>query len=143
MQTTPLEIGIDYQAVLPETITASVAIIIMMVDAISRRIERKVAGTLSLAGLIAAGAAVINLRDRSGETSFMGMIITDNFRLFFAMIFLLVAFLIVLISQRWIEEEELPIGEYFALLMFATTGMLFMSAANDLVRVQAQGRPLE
>ena len=135
MQTNPIDIGIDYYAILPETITASVAIIIMMVDAISRKIERKVAGVLSLAGLIAAGAAVVNLRGRNGETSFMGMIITDDFRLFFAMIFLLVAFLIVLISQRWIEEEELPIGEYFALLMFATTGMLFMSAANDLVMV--------
>ena len=135
MQTNPIDPGIKYYAILPETITASVAIIIMMVDAISRKIERKVAGVLSLVGLIAAAAAVVNLRGRNGQTSFMGMIITDDFRLFFAMIFLLVAFLIVLISQRWVEEEDLPIGEYFALLMFATTGMLFMSAANDLVMI--------
>jgi NADH-quinone oxidoreductase subunit N len=46
-----------------------------------------------------------------------------------------VTFLTVLISLRWIEDEQLPTGEYFALLMFATTGMLFMAAANDLVMV--------
>ena len=135
MQTNPIDNGISYHAILPEMITAGVAIIIMMVDAISRRIERKVAGALSLVGLIGAAAAVISLRGKTGQPSFMGMIITDDFRLFFAMIFILVAFLIVLISQRWVEEEELPIGEYFALLMFATTGMLFMSAANDLVMI--------
>jgi NADH-quinone oxidoreductase subunit N len=129
------KIGINYHAILPETITASVAVLIMVIDAVARNIERRVAGAISLLGLIAAAIAVITLWGRSGETSFSGMIITDDFRLFFAMIFLIVTFLTVLISLRWVEDEALPTGEYFALLMFATTGMLFMSAANDLVMI--------
>ncbi|HXU37911.1 MAG TPA: NADH-quinone oxidoreductase subunit N [Blastocatellia bacterium] len=129
------KIGINYHAILPETITASVAVLIMVIDAVARNIERRVAGAVSLLGLIAAAIAVVTLWGRSGETSFGGMIITDDFRLFFAMIFLIVTFLTVLISLRWVEDEALPIGEYFALLMFATTGMLFMSAANDLVMI--------
>src|SRR6266849_5507359 len=128
-------LGINYHAILPETITASVAVLIMMIDAMARKIERRVAGAVSLLGLIAAGVAVVSLWGRNGETSFKGMIITDDFRLFFAMIFLIVTFLTVLISLRWVEDESLPTGEYFALLMFATTGMLFMSAANDLVMI--------
>jgi NADH-quinone oxidoreductase subunit N len=128
-------IGISYHAILPETITASVAVIIMMIDALAPRLERRVSGVVSLVGLAGAGAAVVSLWGRNGESSFMGMIITDDFRLTFAMIFLIVTFLTVLISLRWIEEEKLPAGEYFALLMFATTGMLFMSAANDLVMI--------
>src|SRR5262245_45418558 len=128
-------IGINYHAILPETITASIAVIIMMIDALARKIERRVAGVISLLGLIGAAGAVISLWGRNSETSFRGMIVTDDFRLFFAMIFLIVTFLTVLISLRWVEEEELPTGEYFALLMFAVTGMLFMSAANDLVMI--------
>ncbi|PYT06438.1 MAG: NADH-quinone oxidoreductase subunit N [Acidobacteria bacterium] len=128
-------LGINYHAILPETITASVAVLIMMIDALARKIERRVAGAVSLIGLIGAGVAVVSLFGRNGETSFKGMIITDDFRLFFAMIFLVVSFLTVLISLRWVEDEVLPTGEYFALLMFATTGMLFMSAANDLVMI--------
>ncbi|MEK6322113.1 MAG: NADH-quinone oxidoreductase subunit N [Acidobacteriota bacterium] len=128
-------LGINYHAILPETITASVAVLIMMIDAVARKIERRVAGAMSLLGLIAAAVAVVSLWGRNGETSFKGMIITDDFRLFFAMIFLVVTFLTVLISLRWVEDESLPTGEYFALLMFATTGMLFMSAANDLVMI--------
>ena len=128
-------LGINYHAILPETITASVAVLIMMIDAVARKIERRVAGAVSLLGLIGAAIAVVSLWGRNGETSFKGMIITDDFRLFFAMIFLIVTILTVLISLRWIEDEQLPTGEYFALLMFATTGMLFMSAANDLVMI--------
>jgi len=128
-------LGINYHAILPETITAAVAVLIMMIDALSHKIERRAAGAVSLMGLIAAAVAVISLWGRGGETSFKGMIITDDFRLFFALIFLIVTFLTVLISLRWIEDESLPTGEYFALLMFATTGMLFMSAANDLVMI--------
>jgi len=128
-------LGINYHAILPEAITASVAVLIMMIDAVSRKIERRVAGIVSLLGLIGAAAAVVSLWGGNGETSFRGMIITDDFRLFFAGIFLIVTFLTVLISLRWIEKESLPVGEYFSLLMFATTGMLFMSAANDLVMI--------
>jgi NADH-quinone oxidoreductase subunit N len=128
-------LGIDYQSILPETITASVAVLIMMIDALARKIERRVAGAVSLLGLIGAAVSVISLWGNSGRTSFKGMIIVDDFRLFFAMIFLIVTFLTVLISLHWIEDESLPTGEYFALLMFATTGMLLMSAANDLVMI--------
>ena len=128
-------LGINYHAILPEMITASVAVLIMMIDALSRKIERRASGAVSLLGLVAAAVAVVSLWGRDGETSFKGMIITDDFRLFFAMIFLIVTFLTVLISLRWVEDESLPPGEYFALLMFATTGMLFMSAANDLVMI--------
>jgi len=44
------------------------------------------------------------------------MIITDDSAFFFAMIFLVVTFLTVLISLRWVEDEVLPAGEYFACL---------------------------
>src|ERR1051325_7528086 len=129
------KIGINYHAIMPETITALVAVIIMIIDAVARNSERRVAGVISLLGLIGAAVAVVSLWGRSGDTSFGVMIITDDLRLFFAMIFLIVAFLTVLISLRWVQEESLPTGEHFALLMFATTGMLFMSAANDLVMI--------
>lgn len=131
----PNSLGINLHAILPETITATVAVLIMMVDAISRKIERRIAGAISLVGLIGAAIATVTLWHHDGETSYGGMIITDHFRLVFAFIFLIATTLTVLISLRWVKDEELPVGEYFALLLFATTGMLLMSAANDLVMI--------
>ncbi|HKG22340.1 MAG TPA: proton-conducting transporter membrane subunit, partial [Blastocatellia bacterium] len=127
------QIGINYHAVLPEMITAVVAVIVMLIDAFSTKLERRVVGAVSLLGVAGAAAAVVSLWGRNGETSFGGMLITDDFRLVFSIISLLVTFLIVLISLRWVDEEGLPKGEYFAMLLFATTGMLFMASANDLV----------
>jgi NADH-quinone oxidoreductase subunit N len=41
--------------------------------------------------------------------------------------------LTILISTVWVERENVPAGEYHALLMFATFGMMLMASGNDLV----------
>src|SRR5262249_3819279 len=129
------DLGIDYISILPELLTATAGIVIMMIDAVSRKRRKAVYGMVALAALGASMLSILTLRDRMGATSFRGMIVNDELRLAFAMISLVVTFLTVLISLHWIEEEALPMAEYFALLMFATTGMLFMAAAGDLVMI--------
>src|SRR5260370_33131039 len=119
----PDQLAISYHAILPETITAAAGVLIMIIDAVSARAERRLSGGLALGALAASAAAVISLWERGGASYFSGMIVNDAFRLFFAMILLIVTFLTVLISLQWIREEGLPPGEYYALLMFATTGM--------------------
>jgi NADH-quinone oxidoreductase subunit N len=129
------KLGIDFISILPEVITAIAGIVIMMIDAILRKSQKAVYGLVALLALGASILSVLNLRSRIGATSFRGMIVNDELRLVFALIFLTVTVLTVLISLHWIEEEALPMAEYFALLMFATTGMLFMAAAGDLVMI--------
>ncbi|PYP83279.1 MAG: NADH-quinone oxidoreductase subunit N [Blastocatellia bacterium AA13] len=128
-------LGISYHAILPELITATAAIAIMVGDAVARKISRRTAGLLALAGCAGAAVAVFSLWGETGPAFYGGMIINDPLRLSFAIVFLAVSTLTVLISIRWIEDEGLPAGEYFALLMFATTGMLLMASANDLVMI--------
>jgi NADH-quinone oxidoreductase subunit N len=48
---------------------------------------------------------------------------------------LLVSALTVFISTIWMKDEELPAGEFHALLLFATTGMMLMASGGDLVIV--------
>ena len=66
-------------------------------------------------------------------TGWNGMIAHDNLRMGFSFVFLLVTALTILISTVWIERENVPVGEYHALLMFATFGMMFMASGNDMV----------
>jgi NADH-quinone oxidoreductase subunit N len=61
------------------------------------------------------------------------MIAHDGLRYSFSFVFLFVTAMTILISTVWIEREDIPIGEYHALLMFATFGMMLMAAGNDLV----------
>src|SRR5690606_709335 len=54
-------------------------------------------------------------------------------RLSFSAVFLIVTAMTILVSTVWAEREDVPVGEYNALLMFATFGMMLMASGNDLV----------
>src|SRR5438552_1641774 len=69
------------------------------------------------------------------RTAFNGMIVLDELRLSFTLIFVVVSILTLLISIVWIKSENLPAGEFHALLLFATSGMMLMASAGDLVIV--------
>jgi NADH-quinone oxidoreductase subunit N len=128
---------INLTLIAPELIVAIAGVIIMMVDAFGPRGQRWLTGSLSLIALAAAAVASIWLWTgwNGPHTAFNGMIVLDELRLSFTVIFIVVAVLTVLISSVWIEAEKLPAGEYHSLLMFATSGMMLMASAGDLVIV--------
>ncbi|HEX8351600.1 MAG TPA: NADH-quinone oxidoreductase subunit N, partial [Pyrinomonadaceae bacterium] len=64
-----------------------------------------------------------------------GMVVLDPMRLSFTLVFIIVSALTVLVSMIWVEWEGLPAGEFHALLLFATVGMMLMAAGNDLVMI--------
>ena len=89
-------------------------------------------GWLSLIGvLIAAGANgwLYGVKE-VGQDS---MIALDHFRLFANWIFLLAAALTILISFAYVYRQRLQAGEFFALILFATAGAMFMAGARDLI----------
>lgn len=128
---------VNLSLIAPELIVSIAGVLIMLVDAFSRRTQRWVTGSLSLIALVAAGLASIWLWTSwpAQRTAFNGMIVLDELRLSFTLIFLLVAVLTILISSVWIENENLPAGEFHSLLLFATSGMMLMASAGDLVIV--------
>ena len=128
---------VNLTLILPELIVAIAGVIVMIVDAFSNPRQRLVTGTLSLLAMLAAAAATIWLWVARPLTAsaFNGMIVLDEFRLSFTMIFIIVAILTLLIATIWIETESLPAGEFHALLLFATAGMMLMASAGDLVIV--------
>lgn len=128
---------VNLTLILPELIVAIAGVIVMIVDAFSSPRQRLVTGTLSLLSMLAAAAATVWLWVARPLTAsaFNGMIVLDEFRLSFTMIFIIVAILTLLIATIWIETENLPAGEFHALLLFATAGMMLMASAGDLVIV--------
>ncbi|MBC7900255.1 MAG: NADH-quinone oxidoreductase subunit N [Saprospiraceae bacterium] len=121
--------------ILPELIVALAGIIVMVYDSFFPK-QRNVTGIISLIGL--AVSAILLAIMWSGDNiyaagSWNGMIAHDNLRLGFSFVFLLVSALTILISTVWVENEDVPVGEYHALLMFATFGMMLMASGNDLV----------
>src|SRR5690349_827376 len=126
---------INLTLIAPELIVGIAGVVSMMVDAFARRSQRWLTGSLAIISLIAAAVAAVWLWTTwpAQRSAFNGMIVLDELRLSFTLIFLIVALLTILISSVWIETENLPAGEFHSLLLFATCGMMLMASAGDLV----------
>lgn len=120
-------------AILPELVVAATGVIVMLYDSFYPK-QRKFTGIASLVGLVLSGLLLALMYSGSSPaTSWNGMIAHDNLRLGFSFVFLLVSALTVLVSAVWVDVEDVPVGEYHAILLFATFGMMLMAAGNDLV----------
>ncbi|HKY43617.1 MAG TPA: NADH-quinone oxidoreductase subunit N [Pyrinomonadaceae bacterium] len=126
---------INWALIAPEVIVCAAAVLVMLVDAFVRPTQRWITGSIALVGLAVAAVASILLWLNGTTTAdaFNGMIVLDELRLSFTLVFLLVSALTLLISTVWVQGEQLPAGEFHSLLLFATVGMMLMASGNDLV----------
>ncbi len=122
----------NIKMILPETIVAVAGVIVMIYDSFFPR-QRAISAGISIVGLIASGVLLAMMWSGNAVTGWNGMIAHDNLRLSFSFVFLFVSAMTVLVSTVWVDREKVPAGEYHALLLFATFGMMMMSAGNDLV----------
>src|SRR6185295_5549641 len=94
--------------ILPEVIICVVAVVVMLVDAFAKPRQRWVTGSLSIAGLVAAAIATgwLWVSWSGAREAFNGMIVLDELRLGFTIVFLVVSALTILVSMVWVESEK-------------------------------------
>ena len=120
-------------AVAPEMILAVAGTLVMLFDSFVPR-QRYVTGAVSLIGIIFSAILLgLSWQDPSYSSAWNGMVVNDGLRISFSFVFLFVTAITILISSVWTDRENIPVGEYHSLLMFATVGMMFMASGNDLV----------
>lgn len=125
--------GANISTIMPELIVAAAGVIVMLYDSFVPR-QRFVTMGISLLGLAASAVSLFSMWS-SGDAfgGWNGMIANDNLRMSFSFVFLFVTAITVLVSGVWVERENVPVGEYHALLLFATFGMMLMASGRDLV----------
>ena len=117
----------------PALILTVTAVVILLLDALSPQGRRKAFfPQLSLLGLAAAALQTYLMWGSKG-TDFARMIYVDNYTFFFYFIFILGTALTVMISTKYLEDYGKNLGEYYALLLFATVGMMLMAASAHLI----------
>jgi NADH-quinone oxidoreductase subunit N len=126
--------NVGFTIIMPEMIVALAGVIVMIYDSFFPK-QRVVSGAIALIGIIASAVvlAMMWTGTSAGAANFNGMVAHDSLRLSFSFVFLFVTAMTVLISTVWTENENVPVGEYHALLLFATFGMMLMASGNDLV----------
>jgi NADH-quinone oxidoreductase subunit N len=121
----------DYAAVIPIVIVTLSGLAAMVAAAITGPGERMPIAGFGHIGLIGAAVASAFLWDR--DTQAFGVIRADNFALFINLVLCVVGILTMLLSSEVVARENLPEGEYYALTLFAISGMMMMGAATDLL----------
>ena len=117
--------------ILPELVILIAALSILLMDLVVK--EKTILGYLSLIGVIIA--ALFVLAPAEYGTYFSSMIVIDPFVTYFELLFLLAAFVTILLSLHYLTVEEKVHGEYYALLLLAVLGMMIMVKAEDLIIV--------
>jgi NADH-quinone oxidoreductase subunit N len=124
---------IDLYLIAPEIIITAFGFLVLLVDVFAPKGEKKgYLGVLSLIGVVIAFFYTLPLVG-AGKTGFEGMFTSDGFAIFFKITILIIAFLTVLISMGYASREGIGFGEYYALILFATLGMMLMAAGTHLI----------
>lgn len=129
----------DKQAILQSIIASSPEIIVVLGACliligslfIKRNLGAWLTGTALIVILTAAAVSfwVIN----TSQAVFGNSFVIDPFALFFKAVILFSAAITLLMSGRYLEQENIVEGEYHVLILFAVTGMMIMVSGLDLL----------
>ncbi len=111
------------------------AVLLLVVDVFLPERRKGLVPWLALLGvLVSLAVSMINYNE-VGE-AFSGMFIADPFTSLVNIIVLISAALSILLAMDYLRRTEMEHrSDYYLLLLFTTSGMLFMGAANDLIVV--------
>ena len=127
----------DLQLIAPEIILTISACVALVMEVILPYRKSKLIAYFCLLGIALAslslGVQWWYARDILPLSGFYGMVRIDGFAIVFKAIFLLAAALAIAISTRYLDIEGEQHGEYYALVLFATVGMMFLGCGYDLI----------
>lgn len=129
----PIEIPtLNFIALAPSLIVIATALLVLLFDLAVA--DKRILGYVGLLGVAAALGASITMGGRP-PVPFQAMAVSDGYALFFNLVFLVAAGLSLLVAIDYLGRHDMQRGEYYALLLLSTSGMMLMAAATDLIVV--------
>ncbi len=127
----------DGLVILPEIELLLFGLGILLIDFWLERKEKYLNAGMALTGTLFSAFTLWKLRGavvvRGDVFGFHQTAVVDSFFIFFGALFLGATALVILLSVKYLEIEEEQEGEYYALLLFACVGMMFMASGVDLI----------
>jgi NADH-quinone oxidoreductase subunit N len=117
----------------PEISLLATAVVVILLDLFVQR--KSLLAVVSLAGLAVAFGFTVYLWGGDAQMTFANMLVVDKFALFFKLIFPVMAALVILASTDYVSKFKEFQGEYYALVLLSTIGMMLISAAADLITI--------
>src|SRR5262252_2466677 len=118
----------DINRVLPELVWCCFGVILMLLQPFVRFRQ-----ALTFIAMIGAALGTLATFFGTYGSGFVGLIQFDTFSIFLHWLVGLVAFLVILASDSYLERENLDAAEFYALILFATAGMGVLASAQELL----------
>ncbi len=130
-----LPVGSDYVRILPEIVLSLFGMAIMVLDPLMDEEESQ--KTLGLIGLVGAVCALLSTWFMAQDPgfAFWSMVRVDGFSVFFHVLVIAIAIVLILTSYEYMAVQKIRAGEYYGLILFGLVGMCLMSSAVELVLI--------
>ena len=128
----------DFLLLAPEILLATAGLVLLVVGSVGRGTGNRESAGLALVALALCAGFVFWVQVGlvpDGRVLLGGSFVLDGFAFFWKVLVLLATALTVLLSVRFVEEGRCRPAEYYALLLLATSGMLFMASALSLLAI--------
>ena len=126
----------DVLRILPEVILTITGVAVMMIEAVLKRTtNRTPLGWLAIGGIAAAMWASVLQFQMTPGMAFHDVVQTDAFSGFFHILICGISLVVCLIALDSFPPQAENVGEFFALVLFGTVGMVLMSSAVELLLV--------
>jgi NADH-quinone oxidoreductase subunit N len=125
--------SIDLIALAPVLVLSVFAMLVLVLDLWGGRNKSLLVFT-SLVGLLMTAISAF-AKHPIPAYSFNDSYIVDHMSLFFICIFTISSALTILLSVEYNEREGIRAGEYYALILFCTVGMILLASSTDMIMI--------
>jgi NADH-quinone oxidoreductase subunit N len=128
---------LDYAALAPELILTGVLVVILLLDLFLDETQKYLIPSIAGFGVLASAFPLIYLALEGDDVRemFSGAYVSDNFALVLKALFLGAGYVVLLMSNRYIEEGDYYSSEYYFMLLSSLLGMVVMASSRDLISI--------
>jgi len=126
----------EFLFMLPEGFLLVAGMILLLTSSAGRGVSSRTATLFSLMALAATAVMVHWVAGEAPDEPILaGMFVLDGYAVYWKYLLLLATALTAVLSTRFLEEAGYRAGEFFSLLLTATTGMLLMAGGHNLLSI--------
>lgn len=125
------EFGGNFGLILPEIVLVLAGFALLMLDVFLPKEDRPMA--VGLVAVVCAGLGLWSLFRTPQGLGLGGMISSDGFSIFFRAVLMGILLMVCLSATEYVQKKNIPPGEFYALLFFATAGAMLMVVSVDLI----------
>ncbi|UDY33911.1 NADH-quinone oxidoreductase subunit N [Dermatobacter hominis] len=127
---------IDYHALAPEIILSATVVVLVLLDSIKLDRAKAYMPVVTNLGLLGALIPLLTLAyDGTERVLFDGSYVVGPLALLLKAMFIVSAYVVVLLSTNYVAEGDYWESEYYTLLVSAVLGMVVMASSRDLIGI--------